>query len=613
MKYAINLLCAAVLINTTAQANVVDDDVWISIDATAGNHYQMQQATKGESFDKVDAGLGVQLLKLSEKKHAELSEFMHDNYHRCGGFVAHHSLSEAKQYVAQLAQASTNSALVSYSIDNGARVNSLLSRVSTTSMESTVSSLTGFYNRYYTAQTGVDASSWIKQRWSDIAQSRTDINVEFFNHSWQQPSVVATIQGAELSNEIVIIGGHLDSINVRNRSGVAPGADDNASGISVLTEALKAIVEDGYKPKRTIHIMGFAAEEVGLRGSKDIAETYKSQGKNVVGMVQFDMTGNQGSNLDIVMMTDYTNSAQNQFLSQLLDTYMPEINYGFDQCGYGCSDHASWYQQGFPASMPFESRMSDANRRIHTPDDTVYNVQHAQKFAKLSVAFLAEMAKNAGDDDPDPDPGNKLENGVTKTGIFGAAKSQSFFTLEVPQGAKTLKFWTAGGTGDADLYVKFGSKPSLNDYDCNSTTSTSDENCVIDPIQVGTYHVMVEAWNQISGVSLTGQYTEDTTGPTPINVTHDGISVARGEWQHFSQSLSAGYNELKVTISGGSGDGDLYLNLDSEPTTSTWRCRPYKSGNQEVCTVSAPEAGTWYMSVRGYQASSNITMTITAN
>lgn len=110
-------------------------------------------------------------------------------------------------------------------------------------------------------------------------------------------------------------------------------------------------------------------------------------------MVQFDMTGNNGSNEDIVMMTDYTTNAQNQFLGQLIDTYLPSVSYGFDQCGYGCSDHASWYQQGFTASMPFESKMADINRLIHTINDTNFDADHASKFAKLAVSFISEMAK----------------------------------------------------------------------------------------------------------------------------------------------------------------------------------------------------------------------------
>ena len=54
--------------------------------------------------------------------------------------------------------------------------------------------------------------------------------------------------------------------------------------------------------------MAYAAEEVGLRGSQDIANTYRSQGKNVVSVLQLDMTNHKGSAQDIVFITDYTDS-----------------------------------------------------------------------------------------------------------------------------------------------------------------------------------------------------------------------------------------------------------------------------------------------------------------
>ena len=103
--------------------------------------------------------------------------------------------------------------------------------------------------------------------------------------------------------------------------------------------------------------------------------------------------------------------------------------------------------------------------------------------------------------------GNVLINGVPVTDISGAAKEQMFYTMEIPSGSSDLSFVTAGSSGDADLYVKFGSQPTLSDYDCRGNSSTSNETCNITSIQTGTYHVMVEAWNAISGVSLTGSFT----------------------------------------------------------------------------------------------------------
>ena len=594
-----------------------DETVWVTIDALAAKHFQQDALSKQKQTRNLALQSSVindvNFMRVNKQDIAGLSEFMHDNYHRCGGFVAHESLADAELYTQKLNSVShlaSTSSFASYSIDNATTVNSLLSSINASELTDTVNSMMNFHNRYYSVQSGVDAAQWLKNHWQQIASSRSDISVEYFNHSFSQSSVVVTIPGAEKADEIVVIGGHLDSINQSNPSnGRAPGADDNASGIAVLTQALKAIVDNNYQPQRTIQIMGFAAEEVGLRGSKDIAQSYKSQAKNVVGMVQFDMTGNNGSSTDIVMMTDYTNSPQNQYLSQLLDAYQPSVSYGFDQCGYGCSDHASWYQQGFAASMPFESRMSDINPLIHTSNDSQFDAQHASKFAKLAVSYLAEMAKNAGD--VVSEPSNELENGVAKTGLSAAAKQQLFFTLEVPAMSNNLEFTTQGGTGDADLYVKFGSKPTLQDFDCKSTTSSSNESCAISSIQAGTYHVMVEAWNEIAGVALTGSYSQGS-GSTPIDRTETNVNVPSGTWQRFTQAIPSGMSNLTVTMSGGSGDADLYVNYGSPSTSSNYQCRPYKNGNEETCQISNPQAGTWYIDLQGYSSALGVTLTIEA-
>lgn len=594
-----------------------DETVWVTIDALAAKHFQQDALSKQKQTRNLALQSSVindvNFMRVNKQDIAGLSEFMHDNYHRCGGFVAHESLADAELYTQKLNSVShlaSTSSFASYTIDNATTVNALLSSINASELTDTVNSMMNFHNRYYSVQSGVDAAQWLKNHWQQIASSRSDISVEYFNHSFSQSSVVVTIPGAEKADEIVVIGGHLDSINQSNPSnGRAPGADDNASGIAVLTQALKAIVDNNYQPQRTIQIMGFAAEEVGLRGSKDIVQSYKSQAKNVVGMVQFDMTGNNGSSTDIVMMTDYTNSPQNQYLSQLLDAYQPSVSYGFDQCGYGCSDHASWYQQGFAASMPFESRMSDINPLIHTSNDSQFDAQHASKFAKLAVSYLAEMAKNAGD--VVSEPSNELENGVAKTGLSAAAKQQLFFTLEVPAMSSNLEFTTQGGTGDADLYVKFGSKPTLQDFDCKSTTSSSNESCAISSIQAGTYHVMVEAWNEIAGVALTGSYSQGS-GSTPIDRTETNVNVPSGTWQRFTQAIPSGMSNLTVTMSGGSGDADLYVNYGSPSTSSNYQCRPYKNGNEETCQISNPQAGTWYIDLQGYSSALGVTLTIEA-
>src|SRR5687767_9393003 len=109
------------------------------------------------------------------------------------------------------------------------------------------------------------------------------------------------------------------------------------------------------------------------------------------------MTNYRSANspVDIVIITDLTNAAQNQFLRDLIAVYQPSLTVGNSTCGYGCSDHAVWNNKGFPASLPFEG--SPSNPTIHTINDTLAqmgnNASHAVKFTNLALSYIGELAK----------------------------------------------------------------------------------------------------------------------------------------------------------------------------------------------------------------------------
>ncbi len=75
--------------------------------------------------------------------------------------------------------------------------------------------------------------------------------------------------------------------------------------------------------------------------------------------------------------------------------------------------------------------------------------------------------------------------------------------------------------------------------------------------------------------------------------------------------VAAGSTSLVVKIAGGTGDADLYVRKSYAPTTTSYTCRPYLTGNNETCTISSPAAGTYYMNVRAYAAYSGVTLTTT--
>jgi len=87
-----------------------------------------------------------------------------------------------------------------------------------------------------------------------------------------------------------------------------------------------------------------------------------------------------------------------------------------------------------------------------------------------------------------------------------------------------------------------------------------------------------------------------------------GLSGASGSTQYWTVNVPAGASNLVIKTSGGTGDVDLYVRHGSQPTTGTYDCRPYLSGNNETCTFASPQAGTWHVMLRGYTSYSGVSL-----
>jgi hypothetical protein len=98
-------------------------------------------------------------------------------------------------------------------------------------------------------------------------------------------NVLAEIRGRELPDEVVVIGGHLDSWDV------GTGAHDDGAGCVVVMETMRLLVKHGLRPRRTIRAILFTNEENGLRGGRDYAERYREQMPNHVAAIESDLGG----------------------------------------------------------------------------------------------------------------------------------------------------------------------------------------------------------------------------------------------------------------------------------------------------------------------------------
>ena len=370
---------------------------WITIGKDASS---MSLQKFNSTMTELKSNSEISIIEIDEDNVNSLSHEMHEQFNRCGGFIFHDSYEAAVKELNNVGNKAfaTKSIFADYTINQTELVRPLVASVEAAQIKSTIEKLSTFKNRYYKCKTGVASQKFVKETWEGLTNGRSDASVEYFEHnSWDQPSVILTIKGSKTPNEVIIIGGHADSIAgyFGGANSKAPGADDNASGIATITEVIRVLMVNNYQPAKTLKFMGYAAEEVGLRGSKEIAQSFKSNGTNVLGVMQLDMTNYNGSDLDIVMMTDYTNANQNAFIGNIIAEYVTRVSWGYDKCGYACSDHASWTNVGYPASMPFEAKKRDMNKNIHSSRDTISqsrnSASHAAKFAKMAVAFAVEL------------------------------------------------------------------------------------------------------------------------------------------------------------------------------------------------------------------------------
>jgi hypothetical protein len=109
-----------------------------------------------------------------------------------------------------------------------------------------------------------------------------------------------------------------------------------------------------------------------------------------------------------------------------------------------------------------------------------------------------------------------LQNGVTMADISGGTDDAVFYKITVPAGQAGLLIETAGGTGDCDLYVRFGAMPTLEDYDEISLNYENEERIKIVSPATGDWYLLLYGYDAFTGVSLTATYSDTMCGYTAL-------------------------------------------------------------------------------------------------
>ncbi|KAJ7043055.1 peptidase, partial [Mycena alexandri] len=296
-----------------------------------------------------------------------------------------------------------------YPDPNSTIVSGIIQNLTTSEPRKFLEQFSSFRTRYCYSDSGKASSEWLLQKirnyTAELAseEQKPLISVEPFKHVWKQTSVIVRMASKDSlkSDPITVIGAHCDSLNQINPHLPAPGADDDGSGTASVLEAYRVLLLAGYIPTSPLEFHFYAAEECGILGSQAIASAYELAGKEIKGMIQFDMTAwvKAGTREEMAVMDSSTDPELTEFEIKLIERYVdiPWVMAGYPG-GIGFSDHLSWTKAGYQTAHVLESTFPNANaRNVHTPSDTIdispeFSFDHMLQYSKLAVAFAVELS-----------------------------------------------------------------------------------------------------------------------------------------------------------------------------------------------------------------------------
>lgn len=326
-------------------------------------------------------------------EHPEELQELAERAHERGGFCG--MVQKISPYPVEPVKSEPPTA-VSLSTLSQEKIRQTLNEVEQTHLISSIQIMESWQSRHHEDANG----QWAGQRLKDIylglvPEDRDDVVVELVEHrGTEQKSVRVKILGSQTPEKVLILGSHLDSINPRNNAN-APGADDNASGTATNLEIFRVLMEQGIRLQKTLEIHAYAAEEIGLVGSQEMAEDYKNNRVQVEAMVQFDMNGYTRDGAKVYFVSNGTNATLSRDLGQLVSDYL-NIGSQSSFLMFGSSDHASWHRQGFPVAFPTENPRA-YNRKIHTENDSLAGINSPEQiveFTKLGLAYVLHYAQS---------------------------------------------------------------------------------------------------------------------------------------------------------------------------------------------------------------------------
>jgi len=273
-------------------------------------------------------------------------------------------------------------------------VDNILPLVSIANLAADVQMLQDFGTRYASTAACESSGQALFDAFSALGLDQVRFEPFHFSGAYESRNVVAEKTGETYPDDVYIVCAHYDSSSpAASRQTLAPGADDNGSGVAAVLEAARALA--GCDLDFTVRFIAFSAEEWGLYGSRTYAAVARTAGERILGVINLDMIAfADEAPEDIHCIVNAESAWLGDLFLDAGEAYGGVDGTRIVDPSFVYSDHAAFWEYGYPALDATEDDPL-TNPYYHQITDTLdkLDLNFLVASARASTGLLAELAQ----------------------------------------------------------------------------------------------------------------------------------------------------------------------------------------------------------------------------
>jgi hypothetical protein len=284
----------------------------------------------------------------------------------------------------------------------------ILEQVNSTKLKEWINTLSSFHTRHTKSEHIEDVAYWLKNELETLCESKVFVHNFTQRENMQTfhlKNIICALKDSTESsrdNATIIIGAHYDSRaeNINNTDARAPGADDNASGVSAILELVRILSH--VKLKLNLELVLFSGEEQGKWGSENYVKYLNNNNRtqNIELYINFDMIGYRPTNESNKVILEYdigNKHLQNDNYSKTIALFIKHISSNYTNLNVqlaklGNSDFIPFEALGHTVIGIHDGGVTE-NPNYHKSSDTpnTLNIEYVTSITKMILATILEL------------------------------------------------------------------------------------------------------------------------------------------------------------------------------------------------------------------------------